>query len=123
MQVHITVDITEQQLASFRELSESITRLFSQLKWGEHVSIENVHARIAQNQSAVDAHFVNYERDVCDTFIDLLESGNSPRESLSLTVSEMADNYPQSSYDNVKKILTKNKLIKNTGFYSTKHKY
>lgn len=113
----VTFILRSDYIQTFAIFLSSMTGLMGRVAWKYKSNPELSAQRIAAQQDAVDASIEQYRECVLAVFNNFLEEGESPREALSLTVSRVSEQYPQSSFDNVKKILTKAKLLKNTGYY------
>ncbi|MBT1071620.1 hypothetical protein [Pelotalea chapellei] len=116
----VTFIMPESQISPFVGILNSLTDLLQGLSWRVKTNIDGIHARNAVQQIKNDEILVEYEKHAVTVFQTLVNKGNSPRESLSMTVSKVHEKFPFSSFDSIKKILTKNKLLKNTGFYKSK---
>lgn len=113
-QISFTITVTDDQVRNFQEMFSGLINSFL---WKVKNDSAVVHQRLDENSERVESHLAEY-RDYCvDTFNHFVSGGESPRSALSLTVSAVHGNYPASSFDQVKKILTESKLLKNTGFY------
>lgn len=119
----ITFTMPENQIDGFVALLSSLSILFRGLGWKTKTNIEAIHQREKLAQPERESRLLAFEKSVCDTFIDYVSKSSNPREALSLTVSAVGYVYEFSSYEIVKNLLTKNKLLKKTGFYKSKHKF
>lgn len=115
----VTFTIHQQDIQAFQLMFSSFATLFKNLAWKAKTNIHVIHQRIQENQSRTQTFIEEYENSVCCSFKDLCQE-NEPRVAFSLLVSSIKEDYPNSSYDQCKQILTKHKLLKKTGFYKTR---
>lgn len=97
--------------------------LFRSVDWKQRTHPKGIQLRNDKKRPEIEETIQRYENAVLSTFKTYCENGNTPRESLSLTVSKVSEHFPYSSYDMVKNCLSKNKMLKKTGFYKSRHKY
>lgn len=116
----VTFTMPENQIKHFVAILNSLTGLFQNMNWKAKTNMDAIHIRNAAAQIEHDKILEQYEKYTLLTYQTFVDAGNSSREALSLTVSKVHERYAFSSYDNIKKCLTKNKLLKNTGFYKTR---
>lgn len=116
----VTFVMPEHQINGFVLMLSSLAGLFRGLGWKAKTNIDSIHQRNESKKIEHDKLIARFESDTVETFRALVESGVSPRESLSLTVSRIHCQYEFSSYEIVKNCLTKNKCLKKTGFYKEK---
>lgn len=119
-QCAITFTLDSNIIPAFVALMQSLASLFTGLAWKQKTNLEQVRQRIKESEPERESYRQEYENTVCAIFNNYIEKGENPRVSLSLTISSVHSQYPNSSYDNVKNCLTKNKLLKKTGFYKQK---
>lgn len=119
----VTFYLPEEHIQAFVLLLNSLEGLFRGIAWKQKTDIDAIHARTRLQVAKVNERNKQYENDVCALFVDLIKQGNTPREALSLTASQIYETYEFSNYTIIKNCLTKNKLLKKTGFYSERHKY
>ena len=119
----ISITLPSDQINGFVALLTSLAVLFRGLGWKTKTNIEAIHERENLKSADRNERLLAFESVVCESFQEYLKKGNTPREALSLTVSSVHTQYEFSSYDIVKNCLSKNKLLKKTGFYKNRHKY
>jgi hypothetical protein len=117
----ITFTMPEENVNAFVALLSSLANLFRGLCWKTKTNIDAIHERINTTLEEREQRLKDYETCVADTFKTFLLNGISPKEALSRTIISVKEPYPFASYDNVKSCLTKNKLLKKTGFYKSRH--
>lgn len=110
-------------IRSFVLMFESLSSLMKNVQWKIKTDDKLIHSRNEKKQQAIDDRVNEYNSRTIETFKTYLNQGVDAREAFSLTVSAMGKQYAFSSYDNIKNVLTKNKLLKNTGFYKSRHKF
>ena len=113
--VALTVEMPQENVESMLLFISSMADLCRSLNTKTRNS--GVQARIAQTTPAREQHALQFANDTIAAFDGFIERNTPPREALSLTVSLIHQQYPSSSYDIVKQILTKSKRLKKTGFY------
>lgn len=118
----VTFTLPEENINGFVALLTSLASLFRGLGWKTKTNIDAIHARNKATESERNNRIQEFEDYVCLIFSDFAKTVNNPRECLSLTASRVHMKYDFSSYDIVKNCLSKNKLLKNTGFYKSRHK-
>ena len=96
--------------------------LFKGLSWKAKTNPATLSARAKEIHAESRDITAEYENAVVKMYVQYIDKNNTPRESLSLTASKISETYDFSSFDMVKSCLTKNKLLKNTGFYKSRHK-
>ncbi len=121
--VAITFVLPAAHINSFVLMLQSMAELFRGLGWKAKTNRDGIHLRTKENEAQIKDRNERYYKFVCDTFTDQLAKSKNAREALSLTVSLAIIDYPFSSYDIVKNCLSKNKLLKNTGYYKSRHKF
>lgn len=119
----ITFTLPEESINAFVALLTSLAGLFRGLGWKSKTNIDCIHERIEQKKPVVEALRLEYENAVISVYSDFLRKGETPRCALSLTASKIIEQYKFSSFDQVKNCLTKNKMLKKTGFYKSRHKF
>lgn len=119
----ITFTLNPEILPAFVLIMQSMTGLFRGLVWRGKTNIDAIHERVNESAPVIEAKRNIYDRKTCAYFNQYIEDGKNPKESLSLTVEKLKKEYGYASYDNVKYCLSKNKLLKKTGFYKSRHKY
>ena len=118
----ISFTLPDVNVNAFVLLLTSLSSLFRGLGWKTKTNLDAIHERTAASKPFNDQRLLDYENAVVKTFADFIKKGEEPRAALSLTVSAVITQFEFSSFDNVKKCLTKNKLLKKTGFYKSRHK-
>lgn len=118
----VTFTMPENQINAFVLMLTSLSNLFRGLGWRAKTNLDAIHERNQLKEPQRQARLELYEKETCAMYKEYINKGNTPRESLSLTVSQISNRFEFSSYDIVKTCLTKNKLLKNTGFYASRHK-
>lgn len=101
----------------------SFADLFRSVDWKQRMHPRGIQLRNEKKKPEIEEMAQRYENAVITTFKTYCDNGNTPRESLSLTVSKVHEHFPFSSYDMVKTCLSKNKMLKKTGFYKSRHKF
>lgn len=119
-QCAVTFTLPADIIPAFVALMQSLASLFTGLAWKQKTNLEQVRQRIKASEPERMQYKQDYENKVCAIFNDYVEKGENPRTALSLTASAMHPEYPNSCFDTVKNCLTKNKLLKKTGFYKQK---
>lgn len=119
----VTFTLPVTQINAFVLLMSSLTVMLRGLGWKVKTNNDLIHAKIKKDEPETVKFHQEYEEKVLTTYNDYINKGNTPRESLSLTVSYVAKLYPFSSFDIVKNCLSKNKMLKKTGFYKSRHKF
>lgn len=119
----VSFTIPTDAIRPFMFMFQSLSGLMQNVAWKVKTNESLIHSRNEKQKSAIEERQVDYEKAVIETYKNYINQGNTPRESLSMTTSALNNHYSFSSYDNVKKMLTKNKLLKNTGFYGSRHKF
>lgn len=117
-----TFYIEERQINQFVAMMNGLTSLFRTLTWKAKTNDDLIHKHIAEKKTDHEKVILAFENDVCRLFQEYSEREQNSRLALSLTVSKIKIQYDFSSYDIVKNCLTKNKLLKKTGFYKSRHK-
>ncbi len=118
----ITITLPEEHVNGFVALLTSLASLFRGLCWKQKTNIEGIHARNKLKEEEKKQVLQAFEDDVCRTFKDYTKTSSNCREAVSLTASSIIQKYEFSSYDIVRNCLTKNKLLKKTGYYKSRHK-
>jgi hypothetical protein len=113
----VTFTLPIDHVNAFVAMLSGMAGLFRGLAWKAKTNIDAIHERNLQKQKDIDALIAAYELVVCEMFKNYVNAGEQPRTAFSLTVSNIKKDFINSSYDNVKRVLTKNKLLKKTGFY------
>lgn len=119
----VTFFLPEEHINAFILLLNSLESLFRGIAWKQKTDIDAIHARTDSQIAKVNERNEEYKNAVCRLFVEFVTAGNTPREALSLTVSQIYEDYSFSNYEIVRNCLTKNKLLKKTGFYAERHKY
>jgi hypothetical protein len=119
----VTFIIPAASVRAFVAVFSSFAELFRSVDWKQRTHPKAIAARNASRACEIDLHVEKYETAVISTYKEFLSQGNTPRESLSLTATKIGEHFVFSSYDMVKSCLQKNKLLKNTGFYKSRHKF
>lgn len=119
---NVTFTMPVQYLNAFVLMLQSLSTLLKGVGWQAKCEIESNRSRSPERQAEIAQFQEHFESACCEMFTKYLNGGSSSREAFSLTVSMIKKDFPFSSYDIVKKCLTKNKLIKKTGFYASRHK-
>jgi hypothetical protein len=121
--VQVTFTLPACHINDFVMMLSSMTQLFRGLGWKAKTNRDGVLLRHAQREPEIAKRNEEYEKAVCDCFLKNIKRSETPREALSLTVSQIFQDYPFSSYDIVKNCLTRNKMLKKSGFYKARHNY
>lgn len=116
----ITFTLPEGQINAFVLMLTSLGSLFRNLGWKAKINIDSIHERNLIKEKESLNKIIQFENDVVALFKKLTLTSTSPREALSLTVSQIFEQYPFSSFDIVKLVLTRHKCLKKTGFYKPK---
>jgi deoxyadenosine/deoxycytidine kinase len=119
----ITFQIPQSDLSSFVAILSGLSGLFRSCSYKAKINDEIIHERIEKKQPDIEKRNREFEADCCKMYCDYLKREQNPWLAFSLTVSKIKTMYDFSSYDIVKKCLTKNKYLKKTGFYSNRHKF
>jgi hypothetical protein len=112
--ISFTVTVTDEQIRNFTEI---FSGFISNFLWKVKTDPDLIHERLEDDRERQEILSAEYQAFCIDTFNCYLAAGETARTALSLTVSTVFDRFPLSSFDQVKKILTKAKLLKNTGYY------
>jgi len=118
----VTFTIPETEINAFVMMLNGLSSLFKSLAWKQKTNIDAIHMRNEAKAAQIEAYQREYETAVCETYSEYFKREQNSRVAFSLTVSKIKNRFENSSYDNVKKCLTKNKLLKKTGFYSSRYK-
>lgn len=119
----VTFILPSASIRAFIAVILSFADLFRAVEWKQKIHPHAIATRNDSRLENIDAHVEKYETAVISTYKEYLSQGNTPRESLSLTATKIGDHFAFSSFDMVKNCLSKNKLLKNTGYYKSRHKY
>lgn len=119
----LTFTLPTQYINDFMMVFSSLSNLMHGIRWKIKTNEKLIKERIAKKKPEIDAINERYENDLCLLYQKHFETEQNPRVALSLTVSEINKTYPFSCYDICKKLLTKNKLLKKTGFYKSRAKF
>jgi len=116
----ITLCMPQEFVSGFVALLASLAGLFRGLGWKIKTNIDAIHQREQVRLQGAASRMAKFDESVMQSYGDFILKGYSPKDSIKLTVKAVSYVYEFSSYDIVKNILSKNKLLKNTGFYSSK---
>lgn len=118
----VTFNISEKDVIGFVTMLNGLTGLFRSLNWKAKTNIDSIRSRLYVQKTEQEKLVICFENDACRMYTDFFEREQNSRLALSLTVSKIKNQYDFSSYDIIKNCLTKNKLLKKTGFYKSRHK-
>lgn len=113
----LTFMVSADYVQSFALFLSSMTGLMGRIAWKYKSNPELSLQRMESQRDLMDNYVQEYTDYVVEYFQRCVSGGEPPRTAMSLTVSAAVERFPQSTYDKVKQILTKAKLLKNTGFY------
>jgi len=119
---NVTFTLPDEEVHSFVLMLTGLAGLFKSVSFKQKCDIDAVHMRIEQQKAEVEQYQQEYENAVCAMYAEFYKREQDSRLAFSLTVLKIKNKYPNSSYDIVKNCLTKNKLLKKTGFYKNRHK-
>lgn len=118
----ISFTLPTDSIRPFMFMFQSLASLMQTVQWKHKTDLTLIQARNEKKQAAIDERVLNCNVLIIDTFKQLISEGKEPREALSLTIKKAQIDYGFASYDYCKKLLIKNKYVKNTGFYKSRHK-
>lgn len=113
----ISFTIPEEQASGFVALLTSLSVLFRGVHWKMKTNVSSIHRRQLEKLPEHLTRLAEFECCVEETFISYFKAGNTPRECLSLTASAVSKRFEFASYDIIKNVLTKKRLLKKTGYY------
>jgi len=115
--VALTLELPQERVTSMLLFISSMTDLCRSITTKARVS--TVADRLEDSQEQRDIFYQKYVDSVVSTFDGFIAKGENPRVALSLTSSFIHESQPNSSYDQVKKILSDAKRLKKTGYYKS----
>lgn len=118
----VTFTIPEEHINGFVAMLNSLATLFRGLGWKTKTNIDAIHQREDRRAPGREQRIQQFETSCVETFQSYIKKGDTPREAFSLTVSAIKYIYEFSSYEIVRNVLTKHKLLKKTGYYKNTSK-
>lgn len=113
----VTFTLPEEQVTGFVAVLTSLSTLFRGVAWKTKTNNDSIHRRNLASLPERLNRIGEFEMCCEETFLSYLKNGDSPRECLSLTVSAVSSKFEFASYDIIKNVLTKKRLLKKTGYY------
>jgi hypothetical protein len=113
----ITFTLPQDQISGFICLLSSLVIMFRNLRWKTKIDIDSIHAREALKTPDRNERLLAFETAVCERYMKYVSNGCDAREAFSCTLSSVQDDFEFAKWDHVRNILTKNKLLKKTGYY------
>lgn len=121
--VALTFYLPAASLNAFIMMFSCFADLFRGVAWKAKTNPKTIQIRNEAKQADIEKMTERYNAAVIKIFMQYIDKGNTARQAMSLTVSEVHKEFPFSSFDQVKNCLSKNKLLKNTGYYKSRHKF